>query len=248
MLREGNVIATGATNALTETLGIAPTPLDAGLRALCDQQPEQLSDDGIGALKRKRYWADISGTGSTPEALFKQFLVHFNDVTPVFVEVGAEPSSRDEIEEGETLTLSLPMRGHVQVRVTGLEERRVTLITLAGHPLAGAVRFLSEQRGDAVRFQVEVYDRAANVIDLIAMRTLGDRLQSHTWSQVVENMVERSGGDATAGVEHDSETLDEGEAALIGKWLEDLVLERKRAENAEKIEGRDVSPARPRPT
>jgi len=248
MLREGNVIATGATNALTETLGIEPTPLDAGLRALCDQQPEQLSDEGIGSLKRKRYWADITGTGSTPEALFKQFLVHFNDVTPVFVEVGAEPSSRDEIEEGETLTLSLPMRGHVQVRVTGLEERRVTLITLAGHPLAGAVRFLSEQRGDAVRFQVEVYDRAANVIDLIAMRTLGDRLQSHTWSQVVENMVERSGGDATAGVEHDSETLDEEEAALIGKWLEDLVLERKRAENAEKIEGRDVSPARPRPT
>jgi NADH dehydrogenase len=140
------------------------------------------------------------------------------------------------------------MRGHVQVRVTGLEERRVTLITLAGHPLAGAVRFLSEQRRDTVRFQVEVYDRAANVIDLIAMRTLGDRLQSHTWSKVVENMVERSGGDATAGVEHDSETLNDEEAALIGKWLEELVLERKRAENTEKIEGKDVSPARPLPT
>ncbi len=248
MLREGNVIAPGATNALTETLGIEPTTLDAGLRALCDQQPEQLSDDGVGALKRKRYWADIISGGITPESLFKEFLSHFNDATPVFVEVGAEPSSRDEITEGETLTLSLPMRGHVQVRVTGLEERRVTLITLAGHPLAGAVRFLSEQRGDAVRFQVEVYDRAANIIDLIAMRTLGDRLQSHTWSKVVENMVERSGGVARAGVEHESETLDEEEAALIGKWLQELVLERKLAENTEAIEGRDVSPAQPRPT
>lgn len=95
----------------------------------------------LGALKRKRYWADITGGGATPEALFEQFLEHFNDVTPVFVEVGDEPSSADEIEEGETLMLSLAMRGHVQVRVTGLEERRVTLITLAGHPPAGAVRF-----------------------------------------------------------------------------------------------------------
>jgi nucleoside-diphosphate-sugar epimerase len=248
MLREGNVIAPGATNALTATLGIEPTPLDAGLRALCDQQPEQLSNDGVGALKRKRFWADITGHGWTPEALFKHFLEHFNDVTPSFVEVGAEPTSRNEIEEGETLTLSLPMRGHVQVRVTGLEERRVTLITLAGHPLAGAVRFLCDQRGDAVRFQVEVYDRAANVVDLIAMRTLGDRLQSHTWSEVVENMVERSGGVASAAVQHDSETLDDKEAALIGKWLEELVVERKRAENTETIEGNDVSPSRSRPT
>ncbi|MDB4889755.1 MAG: NAD-dependent epimerase/dehydratase [Gemmatimonadetes bacterium] len=247
MLREGNVIAPGATNALTETLGIEPTSLDAGLRALCDQQPEQLSNEGVGALKRKRYWADIV-SGATPESLFTQFLEHFNDVTPVFVDVGAEPTSRDEIREGETLTLSLPMRGHVQVRVTGLEDRRVTLITLAGHPLAGAVRFLCEQRGEAVRFQVEVYDRAANIIDLIAMRTLGDRLQSHTWSKVVENMIERSGGAASAGVEHDSETLDEEEAALIGKWLEELVLERKLAENTETIEGNDVSRARPLPT
>ncbi|MEO5816504.1 MAG: NAD-dependent epimerase/dehydratase family protein [Gemmatimonadaceae bacterium] len=248
MLREGNVIAPGATNALTETLGIEPTRLDAGLRALCDQQPEQLSNDGIGSLKRKRFWADITGNDCTPEALFKQLLAHFNDVTPVFVDVGAEPTSNDAIVEGETLTLSLPMRGHVQVRVTGLEARRVTLITLAGHPLAGAVRFLCEERGDAVRFQIEVYDRAANIIDLIAMRTLGDRLQSHTWSKVVENMIERSGGVASNGVEHDSETLNDEEAALIEQWLEEMVVARKRAENAATIEGRDVSPARPRPT
>lgn len=248
MLREGNVIAPGTTNALTETLGVEPTPLDAGLRALCDQQPEQLSNDGVGALKRKRFWADITGSDCTPEALFQQLVAHFNDVTPVFVSVGAEPSSGDAIEEGETLTLSLPMRGHVQVRVTGLEERRVTLITLAGHPLAGAVRFLCDDRGGAVRFQVEVYDRAANIIDLIAMRTLGDRLQSHTWSKVVESMIERSGGVAPAGVEYDSESLNDDEAALIGQWLEALVVERKLAENTAKIDQDDVSRAPPRPT
>jgi hypothetical protein len=67
------------------------------------------------------------------------------------------------------------------------------------------------------------------------MRTLGDRLQSHTWSKVVERIIERSGGVASAGVESDSKTLDDKEAALIGQWLEELVLQRKREENAAKI-------------
>ena len=153
----------------------------------------------------------------------------------MFVEVGAEPASNGEIDDGESLTLSLPMRGHVQVRVAGLEPRSVTLLTLAGHPLAGAVRFLTEQRGDAVRFQIEVFDRAANVLDLIAMRTLGDRLQNHTWAHVVENMVALSGGTAHAGVQHHSEALSEAGAELIGQWLERLTLERKRKENSETI-------------
>jgi hypothetical protein len=129
------------------------------------------------------------------------------------------------------------MRGNVQVRVAGLEPRRVTLLTLAGHPLAGAVRFLSEDRGAVIRFQVEVYDRAANMVDLVAMRTVGDHLQSHTWTTVVENVVARSGGTAPAGVEHDGESLDEAEADLIEEWLETLTMERKRAENAETISG-----------
>jgi NADH dehydrogenase len=121
------------------------------------------------------------------------------------------------------------------VRVAELDPRRVTLLTLEGHPLAGAVRFLSEPRGTAVRFQVEVYDRAANVLDLIAMRTLGDRLQNHTWSEVVERMVERSGGAAPEGVQHDSATLDDDEAKAIESWLKEIVMKRKREENAETI-------------
>jgi nucleoside-diphosphate-sugar epimerase len=239
MISEGNAIAPGGVNALTEVLHITPTPLDQGLRALADAQPEQNPREGIGALKRKLYWADIVGTDFRPEALFQVFRTHFDEITPVFVDAKAEPESKTTLIDGETITLSLPLRGNVQVRVAGLEARRVTLLTLAGHPLAGAVRFLTEQRGDAVRFRVEVYDRAANLIDLIAMRTIGDWMQNHTWTQVVENVVTRSGGTAPAGIQHDSETLDEDEARRIEEWLEELTIEEKRKENAGKIlEGR----------
>jgi len=109
-------------------------------------------------------------------------------------------------------------------------------LTLEGQPLAGAVRFLCEPRGDAIRFQVEVYDRAANVIDFIAMRAVGDRMQDHTWSHVVDRMVQISGGSAPEGVEHDSESLDDDEAAAIERWCEELAMEMRREENAEKID------------
>lgn len=235
MLREGSTIAPGGENALVDVLGITPTPLDVGLRRLADLQPEQLPSEGVGTLKRKRYWADIERCSHSPDALFARFRTHFNDVTPLFVEVGAEPSAGDEIDEGETLTLSLPMRGHVQVRVAELLPRQATLLTLEGHPLAGAVRFLSEQRGGAVRFQVEVFDRPSNVLDLIAMRTLGDRLQDHTWQQVVERMVSHSGGHAPSGVQQQTESLDDEEARLIERWLDEVAVGLERDENAERI-------------
>jgi uncharacterized protein YbjT (DUF2867 family) len=235
MLQEGNTIREGRRNALTETLGITPTPLDEGLRQLAALQPEQLPSQGIGTLKRKRYWADIVSAAHSPESLFALFRTHFDDVTPVFVDAKAEPRTSDVIDEGETLTLALPMRGHVQVRVASIEPRRVTLLTLEGHPLAGAVRFLCEARGKAVRFQVEVYDRPANVIDFIAMRAIGDRLQDHTWSHVVEKVTQLSGGSAPAGVESESVGLDDQEAAAIERWVEELAIRRKRGENGERI-------------
>jgi NADH dehydrogenase len=234
MLREGNTIRDGQANALTETLGITPTPLDEGLRELAALQPEQLPSDGIGTLKRKRFWVDIVGAKHSAESLFALFRTRFDDVTPVFVDAKAEPRTSDVLEEGETVTLALPMRGHVQVRVASVEPRGVTLLTLEGHPLAGAVRFLCEPRGNAVRFQVEVYDRPANVIDFIAMRALGDWLQEHTWSHVVEKMLELSGGSAPAGVQSDTASLDEKEAEAIDRWVKELVMRLRR--NAVRLE------------
>ena len=237
MLTEGNVIADGGVNALTEVLSVLPTKLGDGLRMLADQQPEQLPDEGIGEVRRKRYWADIAGHRCTAESLFEEFRQGFNEVTPQFVEAGAEPGTTSELTEGATVTLALPLRGHVQVRVAALESRRATLVTLAGHPLAGAVRFLCEPRGTDLRFQVEVYERAATVLDLVAMRTIGDRLQDHTWEQVVVNMEKRSGGTAQAGVQREQEALTEQEATELTAWLKEITVRRKREENAETIAG-----------
>jgi NADH dehydrogenase len=143
-------------------------------------------------------------------------------------------------ELGATLTLALPLRGNVQIRILELDARRMTVCTVSGHPLAGAVRFLSEARGSMVRFEVQVIDRAANVADWLVMNPIGARLQNATWRDTVERVVKESGGRAPNGVEQESVKLDADQAAEVNDWLERLVVARRQADHEVR---RDVRPA-----
>jgi hypothetical protein len=229
MLAEGNVVAPGRENAIF-TLGIEPVSLERGLELLATAQEEQLPDAGVGGLRRKRYRADIRGATKTPEQLMTYVREHFNDVMADLIDTTAEPASTVAVEEGATLTLSLPFRGHVQVRIAEVEARSMTLVTIKGHPLAGAVRFLVEDRGADLRFEVQVYARAANVLDLLMMRTLGERLEDAAWRDVVQGVVESTYCEAPAGIQVETETLDDEQSERIEEWVADLVIDRKREE------------------
>ena len=231
MLGEGNVVTGADGNALTTVFGLPGTKLDAGLAMLADSQPELLPEEGVGSLRRKRFWADIEGSRLSADALFRHFVSHFAECTPWHVDLEAEPGTPRVPELGGTLTIALPLRGNVQIRIVELEGRRMTVCTVAGHPLAGAVRFLSEERGPKVRFEIQVYDRAANVADWLVMNPIGARLQNATWRETVERVVKESGGRAPAGVEHDFSTLDEQQAAEVNEWIERLVVARRQADH-----------------
>jgi NADH dehydrogenase len=251
MVAEGNVIDGPAGNALEQVLGVAPTPLDEGLRRLLDLLPEQLPDDGLGALHHKRYWAAVEGPRVGAAALFRAFCGRFQELTPGAMDVGAEPGAAEAVLAlHQTVTMALPMRGNVQVRVAELGDRALTLQTVEGHPLAGAVRFaFTESEGGAegtarsgprpFRFEVEVFDRAADALDWLAMTLVGSRLQAANWEEIVSTVVEESGGRAPAGVERADETLEGEAAAAVERWLGELALARKRAANAEALGVRD---------
>jgi NADH dehydrogenase len=238
MLAEGNVIPPNGSNALVAPLGVTPTSLDDGLRLLLDALPEQLPDEGVGPLHRKRFWADIVGATVDAPTLFARFRTRFQELTPDHMDLDAEPETPSAVlERGQTVTMALPLRGNVQVRVAELGLTGLTLQTVQGHPLAGAVRFTLEPPSngspDVLRFQVEVFDRAANVVDWLAMATVGDRLQSASWREIVENVVAESGGTAADGVQTDEAKLDDDAAKPVEKWLADLALRREREDNRE---------------
>jgi uncharacterized protein YbjT (DUF2867 family) len=221
MLTEGNFIQPGGVNALTQILGITPTPLGEGLARLVNEQPEQHPSEGVGTLTKKRYWVDIRGGRFTAPQLFAYVKEHLPELMPSMVRVGVEPLARRAIEEGATLTLEIPIRGHIQVRAVEVTDRKMTLLTLAGHPIAGAVRFFAVTQGEAVRFEIQVFDRAATVLDQLMLRTIGDLLQHETWTGLAHNIAAAAGGTASS-VQTSQEELDDADLRVVDEWAKGL--------------------------
>jgi NADH dehydrogenase len=230
MLLEGNVIGPGEVNALTETFGVTPLTLAEGLGRLVDEMPERLPSEGTGSLEGQRYWADIRGSTLSADQLFELFRREFRTLPPEgLLELGSEPGAQTEVEEGNTLTMSLPLRGNIQVRVAEIRDRTMTFVTLRGHPLSGVIRFLVEEPAAGVlRFEVRSYTRPSDLVDLVGMRTFGKVAQKATWRSVVERLVERSGGSAADGVREETRTLEGSDAEEVERWVEEVVMRQKR--------------------
>jgi nucleoside-diphosphate-sugar epimerase len=222
MLMEGNVIPPGELNALTDLLGVVPTPLDEGLRRLANSQPEQLPDEGVGALVRRLFYAPLHGVMRSPADLFTEFRWRFVTLAPeATMGPAAEPVSEARIEPGATLTLSLPLRGNVQVRVVELTGTSLTLVTVSGHPLAGAVtfRFLGEPGLD-LRFEVEACERAATLPDALSMASVGQLLQGWNWSTLVERTATAFGAQPPVDVRTEVQTLSDEETRRVREDLQ----------------------------
>jgi hypothetical protein len=82
-----------------------------------------------------------------------------------------------------------------------------------------------------LRFEVDLFERAANVVDRVAMATLGEGMQKSTWRELVERVVQASGGAADDGVQAHEETLDGAEAEAVEAWLRELALAAKQERN-----------------
>jgi NADH dehydrogenase len=252
MVAEGNVIDAPAGNALEAVFGVAPTPLDDGLHRLLDALPEQLPAEGLGALNHKRYWATVTAPREGAAALFRTFCRRFHELTPGAMDLEAEPDTPSAVLTlHQTVTMALPLRGNVQVRVAELGAMSLTLQTVEGHPLAGAVRFAFEEVEGAggpagarpFRFEVEVFDRAADPFDWLAMATVGGRMQQANWEEIVRTVVDASGGEAPDGVGRAEEVLEGPAAERVEAWLRELALARRRATNADALGVANVATA-----
>lgn len=221
-------------NALNATLGVEPTSLDEGLAMLVDALPEQLPSEGVGALGARVYRAEIHRSARNAEELIDEVADHLGELMPL--ELPAEPGSPTQARPGATLTGDLPLRGHFQVRVEERTPRSFTLVTIEGHPLAGAVTFSAEPTTDgALRFDIRVISRPADVFDWVAMRTIGGMLQARNWRAIVRRVVRVSGGDAPDGVRDWKIALSAEETERWERWAEAIVAARKRAEHAAEL-------------
>jgi uncharacterized protein YbjT (DUF2867 family) len=222
MLLEGNFVRDDESNDLTGLLDFRPEPIRTRLVQLADEIPEQTPDEGVGRLQRRRFRVDIRGSRLRARALFQDFCSNFGEIAPF--DAAAEPGAPTSLEEDATLTLELPARGHVQIRVVSVGPDSVTLATLEGHPLAGIVRFrFHDTADDVVRFTIDVVERPASRFDQLSMALVGTAAQKRTWEQTAVNVVDRSGGTAVEDVQEESWSLDDDEAEPLEDWVRDVV-------------------------
>jgi uncharacterized protein YbjT (DUF2867 family) len=231
MLIEGNVIGDGERNDLIERLGMRPEPIRTRLVELADEMPEQTPADGVGAMQRRRFHVELLDSRYDAAGLMRDLRDRFHEIVPF--DAAAEPGAPTSIEDGATLTLQLPIRGHVQVRVEQLDERSFTLATLEGHPLAGVVRFSAADLGAGrVAFTIDVIERPASRLDQLSMALGGSAAQKRTWIQTVENVCDLAGGHAAGdGVSDESWSLDDDAAEPYEEWVRDLVQASQRRSN-----------------
>jgi uncharacterized protein YbjT (DUF2867 family) len=245
MLLEGNYLRPGESNDLIDRLGARPLPTRNRLIDLIDDLPEQTPDEGVGSLQRRRFHIDIAGSRLAAGEMLARFADQFADIMPF--EAAAEPGAPTRLAENATLTLELPARGHVQVRVEAVDANSITLATIAGHPLAGVVRFRFQDRDDGVlRFIIDIAERPASRLDQISMAIIGTAAQTRTWKQTAENVAGASGGQAAGDVVEQSWELEDASAEPLEEWIKELVQRRRRA-SENRPGGRDETgrPARP---
>lgn len=226
MLQDDNVISASGENALTAVLGVEPTPLEKGLRRLVGALPEQLPSEGVGPLVHKRYWADIDQSFHRAAALRDVFRRNIAQALPF--EIGRESGPITNLKKNMTFSVTLPLRGTVPMRVEEVTPQRIVVATVEGHPLSGLVTFNFLERGNQVRFEVEVFARGADTVDALLMAVMADFLQDVNWQAVVNRVVQLSGGRAPAGVQTLVTTVDDEEARKIEEWAAALVVRRMR--------------------
>ncbi len=238
MLLEENVISGGRENGLVTVFGISPTSLQDGLEMLADMLPEQLPGDGVGVVKFTSYETTIVGGTRSATELLDYVCKNITEVMPI--DFAAEPDAPTSAEEGETLTLELKGRGNVQVRMEERTRHRATFVTIEGHPLAGVMQMQAEDVPGGVRFRVNTAAQPANVFDWVALRTVGETMQSVNWRTVVRRVAELSSGEAPGGVKRLSHKLTDDEVRELRSWLEKLVQRRQRSRRSAEAAGEKV--------
>ena len=213
-----------------ERLGIVPTPLAEGLPRLIAQLPELTPSQGVGSAQIKRFAIDVRRSRYTAAQLMRVFRWRFREVMPIAI--GVEPAAPEQtLKDGAVITMALPGRGHVAIRVEDVSDEHVVVSTLRGHALAGFVRFSARPLEDGVTFEVMACDCAANALDWLGLTLGGARLQEANWIKLVHNVAAMAVGDP-GHVVTETRTLTAGEAVDVDRWIGHVIRHRHERELA----------------
>lgn len=181
-------------------------PVEGDKLPLQTGDPVLLATEGAGPLWQRDYTGKIVDTTYSPEDLLRMLLREFPSFSPPeaaeFHRLG-DPSRPLTVDE--EMTIDLRGYGECAVRVVRIDDRSLTLRTLAGHLEAGRITFgaFHDDRGRLV-FRIRARFRINGPLKYAGYRIFGMPIQEAIWVEFVERVATRVGGRLEGKVEVNS--------------------------------------------
>jgi hypothetical protein len=173
---------------------------------------------GVGPLLRRDYWAVIRNARLSPRGIGQLLAAHLKDLAPAdWVGFGRHDGSDRPLTEGDLLDVHIRGAGDFGVRVIHRDAQSLTLATVRGHPEAGRITFgaYRNDRGDVV-FHIRSHARASSVRNHLGFLSLGDPMQTSTWTDFVDRIANTAGEGVIGYIRADTRRVDDelDEAAM----------------------------------
>jgi hypothetical protein len=180
----------------SQVMPIMPT------RARNDFKELSLSSVGYGPLLQRDYWAVISRSRMKPSEIMDWVGRHFSEFSPRDRAVFSRAKEGLPPKLGEQIRVKILGAGSFRVKVLHRSKNSFTLGTISGHPEAGRITFGAYRNslGDVV-FHIRSRARSSARLSFLGFRMVGEAMQTHTWTDFVNN-VALSAGDGVIGYVH----------------------------------------------
>jgi hypothetical protein len=157
---------------------------------------------GTGPLLHRSYSVRIAGASMSPAALVDLVAARLNQASPeaaVFRKTRGAPSV---LRQGDEFVVRMPGPWDGPVRVVHRDDHSFRLATLAGHLEAGEIEFRAGPEGDALRFEIESWARAADRLSALLYNRLrlAKEIQLNMWSHFCLRAAALAGGRPRGGV------------------------------------------------
>jgi hypothetical protein len=183
---------TGNLWAETVTTRAGPMPLPQVSDAPDVQPPES----GAGPVNHRTYRVEIVDSPLTPEALVEMFRCDPNRFVPTSYATFSPDPAPDGLATNDRAEVKIPGPWDGPVRVAAVTDTSLRLETLVGHMEAGWIDFSCAESDGALVFTIESFARSGDPVFDALYHSVGiaKLVQSEMWVQVLESIVEASGG------------------------------------------------------
>jgi hypothetical protein len=152
--------------------------------------------EGIGRVVHRVYSATIEAPTLSAERLLSIIAADPNVIAPTevlrFEKTRGQPG---RLEEGDKLLIQMAGPWNAPVEVTRRWEEGIRLAADRGHPQLGQVELRARDEHGAIAVEIQTRERAAGIaFHLLRQIRLIQRMQSYTWSEMLQNAAQLAGG------------------------------------------------------